>query len=69
MDEQTLRRIIREELDNYDRDKGVTPRMSSNGVRAGSFYGIPFKVNRSVPPGEAHFKGAEGAMQGKITDI
>lgn len=35
MDEQTLRRIIREELDNYDRDKGITPRMSKSGVPAG----------------------------------
>lgn len=38
--EATLRRIIREELDNYDRDKGVTPRMSRNGVRAD----WPFKL-------------------------
>lgn len=35
IDEAMLRRIIREELDNYDRDKGITPRMSRDGIRAG----------------------------------
>jgi len=34
MDEATIRRIIREELDNYDRDKGITPRMSRGGERS-----------------------------------
>ena len=37
--EETIRRIIREELDNYDRDKGLTPRMSRSGERSG--YGYP----------------------------
>ena len=34
IDEAIIRRIIREELDNYDRDKGITPRFSGNGLRA-----------------------------------
>lgn len=36
IDESTLRRIvrevIREELDNYDRDKGKTPRVNESGA-------------------------------------
>lgn len=69
MDEQTIRRILREELDNYDRDKGLTPRMSANGVRANTLYGIPIKMDSSVPAGEAHIKGPDGSMQAKIIDL
>jgi hypothetical protein len=41
MDEATIRRIIREELDNYDRDKGITPRRSKEGVYASPFNYTP----------------------------
>jgi hypothetical protein len=29
-----IRRIVREELDNYDRDKGLTPRTARDGSRS-----------------------------------
>lgn len=36
--EVLIRRVIREELNKYDRDKGITPRMSSSGVPGGLPY-------------------------------
>jgi hypothetical protein len=50
MDEATIRRIIREELDNYDRDKGITPRRSKEGVYASPFNYTPAYASTESQP-------------------